>query len=361
MVITKLKKNLGFTIIELMIGATIGLLILLVIVNTIISTNKQKKRTSSINDAQSGGQIANYFLNRDLRMAGYGLTQNNFSGCSLVGSNSNGALDFDLQPVFIDAGADINESDELTLFYSSSDTTTNSTKLMLNYDGATNSIKVDNRFGFMAGDLAVLFSPSKDIDSDGIADCALFEITGVPSATAEKDFLYFNTGNYTNKRKGQATTAQYNSASGTGISYNVGTRVINLGDNPVSVTYKVEDNELKRINNFTNEETVLADNVDTFKAYFVKDTDLNLVADQMDQTNPGINNWRQIIGVRFSVVTKSSTRDEDIQTQVTVVPATKLAVGETAAVVKDISGDDRYYRFRTYGGIVPFRNVLWRQ
>lgn len=355
----KFKKN-GFTIIELMIGITIGLLTLLVIVNTVIITDKQKKQTASSNDAQSGGQISSYYLNRDLRMAGYGLTGNNFNGCSLYGNA--GAVSLVVSPVRITAGADDETSDEITLFYTNTDTTNTLTKLMENYNGTNDYIKVDNRYGFMAGDLVILYSSLVDSDSDGIVDCSLAEITSVPNDSSKKDFLYFQTGNYLNKRTGKTQPATYNLATGNGIAYATGAKVINLGDQPVSYTYKVVGTELKRINNFTSEEIVLADNVYLFKSYFIKDADGNFSADSLDQTNPALNDWQNIIGVKFSVVTKSATKDTDLISEITTIPATKLSDGSTsAAITKTLSGDDRYFRYKTFSTIVPLRNVLWKE
>lgn len=63
----------GFSIVELMIGLTIGLLVLLIIMQVFSVYEDQKRTTTSTSDAQTNGNIALALIKRDAQMAGFGL------------------------------------------------------------------------------------------------------------------------------------------------------------------------------------------------------------------------------------------------------------------------------------------------
>lgn len=71
--IQQLRLQLGFTIIELMVGMVIGLLATVVIMQTFSSFEGNKRSTTGIADAQTNGSIGLYMIQRELQFAGYGI------------------------------------------------------------------------------------------------------------------------------------------------------------------------------------------------------------------------------------------------------------------------------------------------
>ena len=63
----------GFTLIELMVGMVLGLLASLAIFTAVSSFETQRRVTAAGADMQQNGLLALYFLEQDLRMAGFGL------------------------------------------------------------------------------------------------------------------------------------------------------------------------------------------------------------------------------------------------------------------------------------------------
>ena len=63
----------GFTLVELMVGLTIGLLATIIIMQVFSVFEAQKRVTTGTADAQTNGGIALYNIGRELQMAGYPL------------------------------------------------------------------------------------------------------------------------------------------------------------------------------------------------------------------------------------------------------------------------------------------------
>jgi len=66
------KQNLGFSLVEIMVGMVIGLLSTIVVMQVYATFEGQKRTTTSGSDAQTNGAVALYTVERDARLAGYG-------------------------------------------------------------------------------------------------------------------------------------------------------------------------------------------------------------------------------------------------------------------------------------------------
>jgi len=104
----------GASLIETMVGILIGLIVVAVVYNTMILAEEHKRTTIGVADAQVTGQLTQFILGRELANAGNALQVGiqELAGCS----------DWRLKPIpiAIRAGATNNDSDELTVFYSTS-------------------------------------------------------------------------------------------------------------------------------------------------------------------------------------------------------------------------------------------------
>ncbi|GAA0693015.1 PilW family protein [Marinobacterium maritimum] len=65
------RRQAGFSLIELMIGLTIGLIILLGVVMVYISSIRSQTTSESLARVQESGRFASYFMAREVRQAGY--------------------------------------------------------------------------------------------------------------------------------------------------------------------------------------------------------------------------------------------------------------------------------------------------
>jgi type IV pilus assembly protein PilW len=74
----------GFSLVEIMVGMVIGMLGLIIMMQVLSLSEGQKRTTTGGGDAQSNGAIALFGLQRDLRQAGFGVSDPNLLGCSLV-------------------------------------------------------------------------------------------------------------------------------------------------------------------------------------------------------------------------------------------------------------------------------------
>jgi type IV pilus assembly protein PilW len=111
---TKMIKQKGFSLVELMIGLVIGLFVSLAIYNVFGVFEKQKRVTTGNSDAQTNGAIAIYNIQRDAEKAGFALPvySNDFTPFScpinttIDHDNNAGTAAIGLSPVVItDGGA----------------------------------------------------------------------------------------------------------------------------------------------------------------------------------------------------------------------------------------------------------------
>ena len=109
----------GFTLVEIMVGMVIGMLGLIIMMQVFSLSEGQKRTTTGGGDAQSNGAIALFGLQRDLRQAGFGVSDPNLLGCSVAlraGVTLNGFAPVTINHAGIPAG-DPN-TDTLLLVYS---------------------------------------------------------------------------------------------------------------------------------------------------------------------------------------------------------------------------------------------------
>jgi type IV pilus assembly protein PilW len=78
------RQAAGFTLVEIMVGMVIGMLGLIIMMQVFTLSEGQKRTTTGGGDAQSNGAIALFGLQRDLRQAGFGISDPNLLGCSAV-------------------------------------------------------------------------------------------------------------------------------------------------------------------------------------------------------------------------------------------------------------------------------------
>src|SRR6185312_4326042 len=184
----------GFTLIEVMIAMLIGLIGVVVIMQTFAVSEGSKRTATSGTDAQINGGIALYMLQRELRMAGYGMNSLVGMGCPSVrvfNSTTNTGIDmplvpFQINPPLVPAG-DAN-TDTVLIAYGTSDSFVSGIKLV---SGQT-SLPTEpfqllyNYDSFQNGDIFVSVMPGAG--AGGNPSCVLHEATATLSAAGNCGF-----------------------------------------------------------------------------------------------------------------------------------------------------------------------------
>lgn len=79
----RLRKQAGFSLIEILVGLGIGMIGMVVMLNVFRVSEGYKRNTTNGDDARTAGAIAIYTVQRDLRQSGYNIVLPNLLGCSL--------------------------------------------------------------------------------------------------------------------------------------------------------------------------------------------------------------------------------------------------------------------------------------
>lgn len=353
--------------VELLVGVTIGL-IGCVIIFQVLSVNEGYKRsTTGGADAQVAGALGLYALERDIKMAGYGINDRTTVGCNMVGYTSTRSptnYNLRLVPVQIHSGATAADPDILSV------NTGNPLDFAPGYGlSAANmtpgsNFRMENRGGVRKWDFLVAANPSQ-------ANCTLLNAVNLPlDAGAGTNCGGSNTSDAvevcasTPKTDADGVARSYNQSGGiTGApTYNLGTgaantRFFNLGAEPTFNVYRIINSTLSVCNMRTADcscagGTCTAANwapvienvvfmkaqygmdtnddgiVDTFDSRICRDTDTpytatpgdnfgNSWATSSDSNNDGLHDtwapglpstydWSRVMAVRIALVVRSS-------------------------------------------------------
>ncbi len=370
----------GFSLIEIMVGLAIGMIAMIVIMQVFDTSEKQKRTTSGGADAQSNGAIALYMIERDIRMAGWGLNTSSYANCnnffSYCDGNAQcggveGALpDFNFASIkVVDGGTG---SDSITAQFFANPTFGSfryptSTTITKNMPASSSILDVENVSGCEP--------PGADTDEPTLAllsqggNCTLINVTHVNESSLKMQHnpgasgIYNPPGNpdgwpaYT---KG-ATVSCFKAAS----------------NGPIfKKTYSVDDatRQLLRADNtrdpaVTNE-LVASDIVDFQVKYGVAPVGSQTVDDWPDASgpiwaNPTSADQMRIKAVRIALVTRSTQYEKPANPGDTCIATTAQTVtnwhenSEFAFDPANYSDDWQCYRYKIFETVIPLRNVMW--
>lgn len=358
-------RRAGFGLVEIMIAMVIGLLGIIVISQTMAVGEGYKRTATSGSDAQQNGAMALFSLERDLRMAGYGVNNVALLGCTVLVYDQGPPVrefNFVMAPAVIVDGAG-GTPDSILVTFGNSDLLSTPVELVQNMAGPTAFYKVGTRYGFNPGELVIAAENGKN--------CSLAQVTGLPIAAAETDRVLHDSGNYTDLN-GAIVAARYNKLAGLGVSYNAfdytagtGGRLFNIGLAPSLNLYSVQNGQLVVAAMLQGAAAIpVADGVVQIQAQYGKDTVGNDgVVDTWEATMPVVPtaaDWAQVLAMRLAVVARSALREK-------ANPTTGLCDITTALPiwlggVLDVSADPNWqcYRYRVFETTVPLRNMIWR-
>jgi type IV pilus assembly protein PilW len=374
----RMQRQSGFTIVELMVGVLIGLIATVVMFQVFAVSEGQKRTTTGAGDAQQSGLVSLFQMERDVRMAGFGLNLPTLLGCQLNGWNEEAAagFSFPFAPVTIANGAS-GAPDTVTVVYGSSDTLGQPERLRNPVATASAVYDVNNRYGFALGDVVVLAEAGKS--------CTVAQVSALTGTST----IGHASGSYVDSA-GQPRPTKYNGTVSPFPGYaawlratNTGGRIFNLGNAPTMTTYAVQNNSLVAIDaTAPATSVVVADGIVQLQAQYGYDGDgdgritaptnvgtLNAAgADQWADTLPAVmtaQNWSRIVAVRMAVVARSVTPEKPntagVCTTTTVGPRWFARDPATPYLI-DVSAtgtDWGCYRYRVFEVTIPIRNVAW--
>lgn len=320
-------SQMGFTLVEIMVGLAVGMLATLVIMQVMSVFEAQKRATTGTADAQTNGSIALYRIEREMQMAGYPLMP---------------ALDSPLECTAISYGATgITSISPVTIANGVSDTIT------IRY-GDSASGGVPSPITALVGNVATLESNlgcqvnNVTLVTNGNT-CAMSTATAVAGT---KD-----------------VTLQNNAAAIVGAT-------LSCMGAWNSIVYAVNNGNLER-----NGVPVVAGVVNLQAQYGVSVTsNSNQVTQWVDATGgtwaaPAVADRNRIKAVRIAVI----ARNEKIEpANVTTACSSTTAAAPTGlcawagsvaspAPTLDLSAGANWqrYRYRVFETIIPLRNMIW--
>ena len=366
----------GVGLIEVMVGILIGMIVVLVIFNTLVVAETYKRSTIGVSDAQITGQLTQFVLNRELASGGNGI----MAGVDQLARCDDWRLR--PMPALITDGGSATANDSVAVFYSSAPTIVH--PVSFGASGvATTPYPVISPNGFKVNDWVIATETAS-----GATACALVQVTGItqhPSLAA-----------YPPADVGGRVALSYTLFAGTAFNYTTGSRAVNLGPRMTRTLYSVNAAK-QQLNSLDDNPGVVgatavpvSQNVVLMKAQYGVDSvadPLGLVDCWTSADNsltcpggidysatafqtvpaPATNNQRirSIKAIRIAIVVRS---DDDVkpdaasgslvnQTAV-LFSCPAIFVGCSTVTIDNTVLED-YRRYRIYEATIPLRNSLW--
>lgn len=368
---TSLRRNRGFSLVEIMVGVVIGIIASVAIFQVFAVSERQKRTVTGASDAQTNGAIALYMLERDVRMAGWGLEGSIFANCNTIFSYDGGSGAPAINPlaaaVITDGGA---APDSITLQYYDDPANRNfkfaTTTLTSSMPQSSSILNVGSTYG--CGNI--------DVNGDGVinnqdvpraivqqgGNCTLMDIT---STNAQALNLQHNPG------EGDNPPAAYQNANGW-PAYTTGA-TIQCFNKSYTRTYSINAEQL-RVQNANSSglaETfdVAPEIVDMQAQYGVAPVGSQQVTAWVDAVGAGAwaspmtsTNIKRIKALRIAIVARSVHYEKpaaggtcDATTPAMAATWSTWAVFNTGTY----GANWQCYRYRVFEAVVPLRNVIW--
>jgi type IV pilus assembly protein PilW len=354
--ITRRTLSRGMSLIELLVAAAIGLIASIVIFQVFAVFEGQKRTTTSGGEAQINGTLALFTIERELRQAGYGISDAAFLGCAVQGWNevTSTAFIMSFTPAIIAEGA-AGAPDSITVMYGNGDLLPAPVQVNSNSLSATdNFIKVSNVYGFRPGEVVVLAETGKP--------CTMAQISAVPPGSGESSRLSLQSGPYLDPYVNTNLPTRYNNpAGGLGTAYTTSGKVFDLGPSPISKVYWVENGQLM-VQAMGAPAAALYDGIVQLQAQYGKDTTGDGVVDVFNETPPAnATEWGAVLAVRIALVARSGLYEKDVVSPATIkLWEDSAAAPTTTGPVWTLTADERHYRYKVFQTVVPLRNMIWR-
>lgn len=351
-----------------MVGMAIGLLGILVMVETLSVSESQKLNTSGSDDAQNAGVIALYGLQRDIQLSGYGISSQQLLGCNVL--INNGATLSNVGPVTINdasipATAHDANTDTLLVVYGNGNGPEEGDGITAQPSPQPVTYTVQTQPSYTAGDYVVAQYEQRQTP----CSLTLDKVFNVPASSVN---VTVNTG--------VASIMTTNTLNG------VTPTLFDLGQSPKVLVYAVQNGNLTVCDYMQNDcsspvlatnPTVwvpIAGNIVSLKAQYGRDTSapMDAIVDVYDQTTPLAAStslacdWTRISAIRIALVARGNsstavTTTAPVWDGTTAVAAAAPLPGNVADPI-DLSALSTWqnYRYRVFQTTVPIRNMTMK-
>lgn len=377
-------RQRGFSLPEIMVGLTIGLVAMVVVMQVFAVSDRQKRTASSGADAQTNGSIALYLLERDARMAGWGLDTSFYADCDRLYTycdgdascgGTEGALDgFSLGTVRITDGGD--GPDALSVQYFADPTVDawrfgGQTTLSKTMPQPSAVLDVDSTAGCQRGSLMLVAQSGS---------CTLMQITQVQDAGGNAVASAPASGGASKLQHNPGNNGHYNPPASYQNenhwpAYSAGAALACMRKPSTGTTfrrsYRVDRDRhlLLRSDNAPAtavvDEEVAAEIFDLQAQYGIANAGAQSVAEWVDATgtwaNPSLADWRRIKAIRIALVARSAQYERPAGgecTTTTKAMSDKWSSWASFDTTK-YPADWKCYRYKVFETVAPMRNTLW--
>lgn len=375
----------GFSLIEIMVGMVIGMLAVIIILQMFSNAESSKRTTAGGNDAQINASIALYNLEREVRMAGAGLSATSLLGCTLSFTTTGDATAVTLSaiaPVIINPPtAQVPAGDA------------NTDTLLLMYGNSGSPAEGDATTSTSTSTTYPVASPSSFVAKDYVIGTPLARPTP-PNCALRLSKIDSISGSTLTVSNGTASLAG-------------GSVVYNLGQAPVIRAYAIRNGALTMcdyiVNNCGSSTNVanaavwvpVASNIVSMRAQYGRNTASDAsglmtgIVNQWDQTNPLLETATnaataspsifcaraRMLAVRMVIVGRSAAYDKKLEAagglgnptwSGTTAVTTGSPLNPTALTIDlsqslDGASDGwKGYRYKAVETTIPLRNMIWR-
>ncbi len=381
-----LHRRAGFSVVELMVAMTVGLLAMTFATRLLVSAEQNKASSLGGSDQMQNGMLALFSINEDAAQAGWGLNDELLVGCNttfadtsgfeLATDDSSGADRTPLAPVIIQNNAA--GSDTISLYAGTSQTGVGSVKVRSLYAGAdTLDIDTQAPFGFASGDAIVVATEPSG------GNCTIAQLSADPLASS----LQFSSGSDYRFNTGSLGVNGY--AAGRARVFNLGPAA-KLSLHTWTAANGVLTLRASNLEGATGAGVAVVSNIVALKAQYGFDTRAAAIFDSASSMQVqewsntmidadgvgGVGNagdYRRVAAVRIAIVARSAQPEKadsagvcSATTAQPVVFATASPAGVAAVPVTvevKLANDPfswKCYRYRVFEAIVPIRNSGWR-
>ena len=370
-----LSPQRGFGLVEIMVGLVIGMIASVVIFQVFSVSERQKRTTSGSADAQTTGAFSLYSIERDAKMAGFGLEANTVGACTKIysyfnnGSGDSTITEFDSPAAISIKNGAGSTADEIRIIYFSNPSDPNfmipsSTTLAEPMPSSSAELKVTNASGCTIDTLAM-------VQQDGI--CTVMELTQVQTM-AQLGHLQHNPGG-----SGSPATPEYNPSvpyqkAGNWPAYEKGATVRCGLTPPTSRTYRINAGSLESLDSNVAGVQTVAPNIVALQAqYGVADAG-TLAVNRDDQWVDATGIWeegtlkrldgngRRIKAIRVALVARSAEYEKPEPGNACTTTSDAMVAGWSSwanlSAVKNLA-DWQCYRYKAVETVIPLRNVIW--
>lgn len=369
----EMSPQRGFGLIEIMVGLLIGMISSIVIFQVFSISERQKRTTSASADAQTNSAFGLYSIERDAKMAGFGIESDAIAQCSKVYSYvSDGTSEKTISAFDAPAAVSITDgggstADQIEIIYYANPADGNfiipsNTTLRSTMPDSSAELNVNSTSGCAQNTLAL-------VQQGG--NCTVMEITQVQAAALK---VQHNPGG-----SGTAANPVYNPkipymTANNWPAYTSGAAVRCGLTPPVSRIYSLNANTLQFQDSNSPSPSVISPYTVALQAqYGVADAGTLPVnrADQwVDATgiwakgtlNQASGNGKRIKAIRVAIVARSAEYEKPEPGQAcsttTDAMVKSWSTWANLAAVEALA-DWQCYRYKVVETVIPLRNVIW--